>query len=252
MMYLIGMGLSDEYDLSIKALEKLKKCDSIYCELYTNKWIGDLKNLEKLCKNKIKILERIEVESDFLIKEAKTKKIALLVPGDPLTATTHVELLIEAKKNKIKTEIVHASSVFTAISESGLQSYKYGRTTTLVFQQEKFKPTSPYDVISKNKEAGLHSIVLLDIHSEDEKYMTPREGLSILLDIENEKRQNVIKKDTKVVVLCALGSDEQLIKYNTIENLMKDKKIDRTPAVLVVPGEVNFKEEEALRILTAS
>lgn len=252
MLYLIGMGLSSEEDISLKAIDRLKKCDSVYCELYTNKWIGDLKNLSKICKNKIKVLERIEVESDFLIKEAKTKKIALLVPGDPLTATTHVELLIEAKKQKIKTEIVHASSVFTAISESGLQSYKFGRTTTLVFQQEKFKPTSPYDVIAKNKESGLHSIVLLDIHAEDDKYMTPREGLSILIDIENEKRLNVIKKDTKVVVLCALGSEEQLIKYNTIENLLKDKKIDKTPSVLLVPGEINFKEEEALRILANS
>ena len=35
MLYLIGLGLNDEEDLSLKAINIMKKCDEIYCELYT-------------------------------------------------------------------------------------------------------------------------------------------------------------------------------------------------------------------------
>ena len=58
MLYLIGLGLNDEEDLSLKAINTMKKCNEIYCELYTGIWHGDLKKLEKIVEKKIKILER--------------------------------------------------------------------------------------------------------------------------------------------------------------------------------------------------
>ena len=95
MLYIVGLGL-DEKDISLKGIDVLKKCSAVYCEFYTSKW-GDIKGVENTIKKKIKQLNREEVESDYLVNEAKKKTIALLVPGDSLTATTHFQLFIDAK-----------------------------------------------------------------------------------------------------------------------------------------------------------
>jgi len=248
MLYLIGLGLCDEKDLSLHAVDAIKKCDDVFCELYTNKWLGSMDELEKICGKKIHILERLQVESDFLIQEAKKKDVALLIPGDPLTATTHIELILEAKKQKVKTEIIHASSIYTAIAQSGLQLYKFGRSTTLIFPEEKFKPESPYDMIKKNIEAGLHTLVLLDIRYDEEKYMTANQGIEILLELGNEKKDKIINDDMHIIVCCQLGSKNQVIKYGKIKKLIDDDAISNTPAVILIPGQMNFKEIEALEM----
>ena len=48
MLYLIGLGLNNEGDLSLKAIDVLKQCNEIYCELYTSNWRGNLKKLEEI------------------------------------------------------------------------------------------------------------------------------------------------------------------------------------------------------------
>lgn len=247
MLYLIGMGLNDENDIPLKAIEAMKKCDDVFCEFYTNKWFGNMKKLESIVGKSVKILERLDVESDFIINEAKKKDVALLIPGDPLTATTHFEFIIEAKKHNIKVCIIHASSIYTAVAETGLQLYKFGRATTLVCPEEKFRPDSPYDIIEKNISVGLHTLVLLDIKYEIEKYMTPNEGLDILLDMESRKGKCIINGEHKVFVCCRLGG-ESVIKYGNISHLINDKSVNETPAVIIIPGEMNFKEEEAAKM----
>lgn len=235
MLYLIGLGINDEQDLSLKAVEALKKCDEIYCELYTGHWQGDLKKLEKIVGKEIIMLKRERVESDFLLEKSKGKNVALLVSGDPLTATTHIELL------KKDVEIIHASSIFTAVAETGLQLYKFGRATTLPKPEAGFKPTSPYDVIEENYQHGLHTLVLLDTDGEG---MSVKEGLEVLKELEEKKEKDIIK-DNKILACSSLGGD-RMIKYDSAENLMNT---DFTkPAVIIIPGKLNFKEEEALKL----
>ena len=48
MLTLIGLGLYDEKDLTLRGIEQAKKADKAYIELYTSKWHGNIKNLEKL------------------------------------------------------------------------------------------------------------------------------------------------------------------------------------------------------------
>ena len=36
MLYLIGLGLADERDISVKGLEIIKKADRVYLEAYTS------------------------------------------------------------------------------------------------------------------------------------------------------------------------------------------------------------------------
>jgi diphthine synthase len=238
MLYLIGLGLHDEEDLSLKAIDALKKCDSIFCELYTNKWHGNLNKIEDMTGKKIQVLPREKVESDFIVNESKNKVVALLIPGDPLTATTHIELLIEAKKQKINFQIIHSSSIYTAVAESGLMIYKFGRTTTLAYPEKDYEPKSPYEVVKENKKASMHTLVLLDI--KEDKSMTVKDGVELLL------KNKAIGKNEKIVACCELGSKHQVIRYDSASNLVKDLPV---PAVLIIPGRLNFKEEEALALL---
>lgn len=240
MFYIIGLGLCDENDVSLHAVEILKKCDKIYCELFTSRWVGDIEKLASIIGKDITLLTRGEVEKKFPIKDAAEKDIALLVPGDPFAATTHFELLIEAKKIGVKTEIIHASSIYTAVAETGLQLYKFGRTTTLPFSEENYKPKSQFEIINANKKACLHTLILLDVNQEKNNYMTALDGLKIL----NENGFT----DAKIVACCNLGSRNKIIKYDTVSNLAKYIELDKSPAVLVVPGDLNFKEEEALKL----
>ncbi len=36
MLYIIGLGLSDEKDITVKGLEAVKSCERIYLEAYTS------------------------------------------------------------------------------------------------------------------------------------------------------------------------------------------------------------------------
>ena len=53
MLYLIGMGLSDEKDISLKGLEAVKKSDKVYLEYYTSKLSCSKEDLEKFYGRKI-------------------------------------------------------------------------------------------------------------------------------------------------------------------------------------------------------
>lgn len=241
MLYLIGLGLNDEGDLPVKALDALKRCDEAYAELYTSAWKGDLGGLEKEIAKKIELLPREKVESRWLIERAAERSVALLVPGDPLAATTHIDLLARAKKAGIEVKVIHASSVYTAIAETGLQLYKFGRTTTLPRFEKGYEPTSPYEIIKENAKLGLHSLVLLDIP------MKAGEGLEELLRLEERLKSAIVNKSTKIVVCVALGSAAQKIVYAPVEKLL-NMGLEDVPACLIMPGKLHFSEEEVLEL----
>jgi diphthine synthase len=236
MLYLIGLGLGNEKSLTIEGLEAAKKCEC-YFESYTSKY-ESLERLEKLVGKKITVLKRGDVEegSQKILDSAKKKDVAILVIGDPLAATTHVDLVIEAKKHKIPIKIIHNSSIFSAIGETGLQLYKFGRTATVPYIKH---VESVKDAIKGNRKLGLHTLLLLDLDAEKDKYMTVKEALEILLE------GKIIPEREKLV--AAHISEESQIFYNNPERLMK-KKI-AAPSVLVVPGKLHFAEKEFLEMM---
>jgi diphthine synthase len=210
---------------------------------------GSLLRLEALCKKKINTLPREAVEGEKIILESAAKMpTALVVAGDPMIATTHVSLLISAKKAGIKTGIIHASSILSAaIGESGLQAYKFGKLVTLAYWRENYKPMAAYDVISENLSRGLHTLLLLDI---DEKLgpMLPSVAGETLLKMEAQGNKGLFSPEAKVVLLRGLGWDAPVAAYCGLSELGGfDSRSG--PAVLVVPAKLHFLEEEFLSLL---
>ena len=243
----IGLGLNSERDITLRGIEEAKSSDLVFAEFYTSKMPElNLKNLEKIIGKEIIVLSRKEVEEEGvkILEKAKNKKVALLVAGDPLISTTHVYLRIEAKKLGIETKVVHNASIISAApSISGLQNYKFGRSTSLVFPEKNFFPTTPYDVIKENKARGLHTLVFLDI--KEDKLMTANEGMRLLLEIEKKRKENVFTEDTKIVVLARVGSDFLSMRFGRVKELL-NQDFGEPPHTLIIPGELHFMEEEYL------
>lgn len=234
MLYLVGTGIA-EGDLTEKAKETIKKCEKIYAEDYTNRFIGDFSSIEKVTGKIIKKIDREKIESDFLVEESSKKDVALLVPGDPLAATTHFQLILDAKEKKVDVEVVHATSIYAAIAATGLYIYKFGRSTTIADWA-----LSPYEIIAENKKRGLHTLILLDTRSGN--YMKLSEALEILEKSEDRLKQKIFLPETKLLVCSCLGSGKQKIVYASINKLQEMEP----PVTFVLPGDLNFKEEEAM------
>jgi len=272
-LYLIGIGLYDEKDITIRGLEAVKNCDEIYLEHYTSILRKDSKEqLEKFYGKKIILATRDLVEKEAeekLILPAKEKNIALLVVGDALGATTHTDLMLRAKELGVKTEVVFNASILNAIGIVGLELYKYGKTTSIVFPDNNWYPETPYEVIKKNQSIGLHTLCLLDIKvaepSREEmrkaiieerepkplppRYMTVKECLEVLLKIEEEKNEGIITKETLAIGLARLGQPDMKIIAGTIGELM-EVDFGEPLHSLIIPGELHHIEEEIIKSIS--
>lgn len=254
LLYFIGLGLYDEMDVSLKGAEALKKADIVYAEFYTAQLFGsNLASLKKMLKVEIEILSREQVEEeDTIIESAKTQKVAFLSVGDPLIATTHTELMVEAFKMGIETRVIHSSSILSAAPGlAGLQAYKFGKVTTIPFPEENYFPHSPYLAVKNNLESGLHSLVLLDIQTHRNKFMTANEGLNYLLRVEKDRKNYVITKDTVAVVIARAGAPKPLIRADKINKLLGED-FGGPLHSLIIPGQLHFMEAEALVVLAGA
>lgn len=252
----VGLGLYDEKDISLRGLEEIKQAGTVFAELYTSLMAGlSIQKLEKLVGKKISVVSRHALEEEggqAILQEAEKKKVALLVPGDPLIATTHVDLRIRAEKLGIKTHVIHGASIISAaIGLSGLQNYKYGRSVTIPFPEEGFTSETPYKVIRENKKMGLHTLCFLDIKAEEEKCMTVRDGLEALLATEKRKRNRVITSDTLVIGIARAGSRKSTVKAGYVGDVIKHN-FGAPPHTLVFPSKLHFMEAEALITLAGA
>ncbi len=248
-IYFIGLGLYDERDITLKGLETVRKCDVVFAEFYTSLLAGTTINrIEELVGKSIQRLNREDVELNFeknVLSEAKSKDVAFLTAGDPMVATTHSDLRIRAKKAGIKSYIIHAPSIYSAIAITGLHIYKFGKSTTVAYPEKNWFPTSHYDVIRENLERGLHTMLFLDIKAEQNRYMTANEAMEILLQIEEMKGDGIFTLDTLVVVLARAGSLNPTLRAGYVKDMMNEN-FGRQPHVMVVPGKLHIVEAEYL------
>ncbi len=232
MLYIVGLGLN-ENGISKQGLEIVKKGKKIYLESYTINFPYDSKKLEEVLGKKIISADREFVESDKLVKEAKKEDVILLVYGSPLNATTHISLIEEARKEKVKCEIIYSASIFDAIAETGLQIYKFGKIASMPKWSKSYKPTSFMEIVKDNEKINAHSLILGDI------------GLDLkdaLKELEESAKIEKIKVG-KIVVCSKLGTKDRKIIYGEMKNF--NKEIAK-PYCIIIPSKLHFMEQEVL------
>ncbi len=243
---LISIGLADELDLSQRAIQEARACGPLYAELYTTILDTDLERLSTLIGKPVKPLTRSQLEegSEGLLEEAQRRRVGVLIGGDCLTATTHVGLLLDAAKKGVPVKVVHGSSVLTAVAETGLSLYKFGRIVTLPLPER-----APLDTVLRtlreNREHGLHTLVLLDIDAEEGRHQTIPQALNTLLQAEDPESFN---PDTLTVAAARLGWKDQTIRAGKASEIAA-LDLGPPPYAIIVPGDLHFLEAEALKTL---
>lgn len=258
----IGLGLYDKKDVSLRGLEIIKQSEVIYLEYYTSILHSNLNELEQLYEKKIIIATRdmVEGENNQILEDAQTKKVAFLVAGDVFSATTHSDLFLRAKEKEITVDVIYNASILTAVGKTGLQLYKFGKTTSLVFFEGNWKPQTAYDVVLENKKIGLHTLILLDIKvaeaskedmlkgvklAQEPRFMTIHQAIEQLLEIEQERQEGLFLQETKLVGCARVGSPNEKIKFNTLSYLLQED-FGGPLHIIIVPGNLHFHEEEVL------
>ncbi len=245
----VGLGLHDEMGISVRGLDEVKSADAVFVELYTSLLPGfSLQRFEKSCGRRVDTISRMEIEErngQIILQAAANHKAVLLVPGDPLIATTHVSLRIEAQKRGLKTRIVHGASVFSAVMGlSGLHSYKFGKSVTVPFPEDTPSET-PYSVISQNKRLGLHTLCLLDINMESGRFLSIHDALKELLRLEEKRRKSAVTEGSLVVGIARAGSDDPIVRAGFVAEVL-GYGFGGPPYSLIFPGKLHFMEAEAL------
>lgn len=274
-LILIGMGLGHVEGMTVAALEAARKADHRRYEAYTALWPEEeLRRLEGQI-GPIQRVMRPEVEQpEALLKLARDSTVALLVVGDPLQATTHVDLQLQAQEAGIPCEVVHGLSITTVVTGAvGLSNYKFGRQTTLTYPYGGWVATSPLETIINNDSQGMHTLALLDLDptgmgTGDQRPMTPsdaadamrmmmekmRDQLEDLPDVEathsahlRAARERYLNRslDDIVVVLCSdMGTPDQHMVTTNVAKLsgVQGGRLN----CLVFPGRTGEVEDNAL------
>ncbi|MEK6852775.1 MAG: diphthine synthase [Nanoarchaeota archaeon] len=234
MLYIIGIGL-DSNDVSLKALEAIKKCSRIYLESYTSDFPYNIEELEQVLKVKLEIANRKFVEeSDSWLQNARNENIALLVSGDPLVATTHKEILLRAEKFQVKVDLIHSVSVISAVAETGLELYKFGKIASIPRWRENFKPESFFDTFLENEKISAHTLFLVD------QNLDLNEALSYLSDIGKKKKIDISEREC--LICSQLGTEKRKIKFGKMKEFQKMNF--EKPYCIIFPSGLNFVEKE--------
>jgi len=231
MLYLIGLGLGDAKDVTVKGLEVIKSADKVFLEAYTSILMGGKEEMELFYGREIILADRtlVEQEADTILCDAKTKDIVFLVVGDPFGATTHTDLVIRCIEQDIKYKVIHNASILNAVGCCGLQLYNFGETVSIVMWSDTWKPDSFYDKVVENKKRGLHTLCLLDIKMKEQtvenmmrgrkiyeppSFLTANDAIKQLLEVsENRSKSNSKNKeitaDSICVALARVGWENQ-------------------------------------------
>ena len=247
-LYFIGLGLNNEKDITVNGLEAIKKCDVVYLENYTSVLNCKKEDLERFYGKKIILARRnlVEADNNEILENAKAKNIAFLVAGDSLVATTHIDLFLRAKKEEIKCYVIHNSSIISAVGVTGLQVYKFGKITSIPLENENIE--TPYDALKDNLKLGLHTLFLLDLNPEEEKFMGINDAIRYLLKVELKRNERIFFEKTLCVGCARIGSENQVIKAGSAKDLIKHN-FGKPVHCLIVPGKLHFMEEEGLKNL---
>lgn len=265
MFFLVGLGLQNEKDITVRGLEIVKQCSRVYLEAYTAILMVDAARLEEFYGRPVILADREMVEQqceDLFLNPAKEEDVCLLVVGDPFAATTHTDLITRCKQMEVPFEVVHNASIMNAIGCCGLQLYNFGKTVSIVFFTDDWKPDSFYDKIKANKDLGMHTLCLVDIKVKEQsienlmkgnkiyeppRYMTVNQCCEQLMEVEEKRQLGVCGPDALAVGVARVGCEDQVIACGTLKELATVDFGKPLHSVVIV-GETDHIEEEMLAL----
>ncbi|MGB0284386.1 MAG: diphthine synthase [Candidatus Poseidoniaceae archaeon] len=267
-LLLVGLGPGGLSGMTLAAVEAATAADHRWYEAYTALWPeADLAALEARV-GPIERVMRPDVEHPTRMFElAQDALVALLVVGDPLQATTHVDLQLRAQEEGIPCHVLHGLSITGMVTgAAGLSNYRFGRQTTLTYPHGAWIATSPLETIAVNRHLGLHTLVLLDLDptgagTGDQRPMRPEdahaslhlmakrlaerpaeEGSASSLSVEALEGLDV---GTWTVVLCAdVGTADEMFVTTTVDGLPAER--GGRLNCLLVPAAVEGVEAAAI------
>ncbi|MBS64981.1 MAG: diphthine synthase [Euryarchaeota archaeon] len=250
-LWLIGLGPGDLDHITERARRVARGCSKRYLEGYTAVLPSAEEEKLESVVGPWERLMRDGVESpENMLDEARESAVALLVVGDPMQATTHIDLEERCAEEGIGFQVIPGlTATALAVSLSGLQSYRFGRQVTIPFSDGDYLPTSPFEMICRNKEAGMHTLALLDLDPtgmglESPRPMTPGEAVDHLVRM-NERsggfEESVEEWDG--LLLSDLGTEEESVVSGSMRSI---SKIERGHVhALIIAAEFSGMEAEA-------
>ena len=230
-LWLIGIGPGDLDHMTERARSVAKKCSKRFLEGYTAVLPPSEEGRLESVVGSWERLMRNEVEKpDELLGLARTEPVALLIVGDPMQATTHIDLEERCAEEGIGFHVIPGlTATALAVSLSGLQSYRFGRQVTIPFSDGDYLPTSPIEMICINKETGLHTLVLLDLDPtgmgvDTPRPMMPSEAVSLLERMGERTESGSTVLDLPIrewggMLLSDLGTEEERVVSGTLGEL---------------------------------
>ncbi|MDE1810524.1 MAG: diphthine synthase [Candidatus Micrarchaeota archaeon] len=245
MLFLVGTGLARK-DISYNAIEICKNCE-LFVDRYTS-YIDQekLDFLAEIIGRRILELSRSDLEEDArqLVERARTADVAVLMGGDPLIATTHKILFIQAKLLGVRVGILHASSITSAmIGESGLDFYRFGSICTISRWSDKYKPTSFYETIQRNMEANLHSLVLLDYDRDAATSLDLKDAIQILEAAEAKHKKGIITTGTQMFVMHNVSMEGEKKILTTLADA-EGISFKSGATAIIIPARMSDVEKE--------
>lgn len=245
MLTFIGLGLYDHLDVSLRGLERIRNADIVFFEGYTSRLQGtSLEEMSKFFGKKVLPVSRRDVEDDpgAILGPAKDRDVVFLTGGDPMVSTTHADLRIRAHQNGIKTAIIHAASIASAVCGlSGLQNYRFGKSCSLPFPEKNWYPLAPAEVIRTNLSMNLHTLVYLDIR--DDRCMTVHDAVFLLEEMSRKCNFSI----PLYIGVARAGSPSSDVFCGDAERILAH---DFGPPlhVMIVPGPLHVMEKEYLTL----
>ena len=215
-LWLVGLGPGDLDQMSEAARLAAKAADHRFLEGYTALLPpNQLDRLESVIGGwELRMRSAVEDAAE-LLELASHSKVALLVVGDPLQATTHVDLQLRCQENGVPCHVLHGISITTIVTgAAGLQSYRFGRQCTFAYPYGDYLPTSPLEIILANRERDLHTLALLDLDptgmgESDQKPMSPAVAIDVLRGM--AKKLDVSVEDWVLVLCTDMGTSQSRI-----------------------------------------
>ncbi|MCS7144578.1 MAG: diphthine synthase [Archaeoglobaceae archaeon] len=236
MLTLVGLGLQDYKDVTFRGYEAVKSAEEVYLDTYTSKISSSLEELKRFFGKEVKEAERSDLEEKSwkIIERAKEKDIVILVPGDPTIATTHVSLVLEAKKTGVKTRIINNASIINAVcSLTGLQNYRFGRSATVSWH----KSRAFIDTIMANLSIDAHTLLFLDLNPP----MKIKDAVDRILSLEDSFEKHF------AVGIAKAGSENAVVKCDRIKKLADFDFGDPLHSLVILARKLHFIEFECLR-----